>query len=224
MAPVLVASTGPARADEPSDTSAPSVTFQQPVARDGGRISVAVRLASANGEPVARQPVEFFVTPDFLGERPVFIRAALTNSDGIASVSYEPTWDGEHRITARYAGDDTYQPAEATSVLQLTGVPSIEIPTDEHLSPLRRWAAPGTIAVVLTVWLILAAVILRVGWGIWSAGQRCDPLSPTVDEAVSETAPGDGHGRYVSVQAGDRTWPVPGALPTGDDSGQSETQ
>ncbi len=219
----LVASTAPTLADESSDTTPVTAIFQQAVARGDGGISVSVRLASANGEPVARQPVEFFVTPDFLGERPVFIRAALTNTDGIASVNYEPTWNGEHRITALYAGDDTHLPVEATSVLQLTGVPPAQLLADEHLNPLRRWATPGAIVVVLSVWSMLAFVAYRVGWGIWSAGRRCDPLLPTVDEAVAETALGGGHGRYVSSQAGGRTWHGPGALSADDDSGQSDT-
>lgn len=219
----LAASTAPTLADDSSDTTPVTAIFQQAVARGDGGISLSVRLASANGEPVARQPVEFFVTPVFLGERPVLIRAALTNSDGVASVIYEPTWDGEHRITALYAGDDTHEPIEATSVLQLTGVPQAQLPADEHLNPLRRWATPGAIVVVLSVWSMLAFVAYRVGWGIWSAGQRHDPLPPTVDEAVAETVLGGGHGRYVSSQAGDRTWHGPGALSTDDDSGQSET-
>ncbi len=212
----LVAGTGPTLADESSETTPVTAIFEQAVARSDGGISVSVRLASADGEPVAREPVEFFVTPDFLGERPVFIRAAVTNKDGVSSIIYEPTWEGEHRITAHYAGDDTHEPIEATSVLQLSGLPLTDLPAEEHLSPLRRWATPGAIAVVLTVWLILAAVVFRVGWGIWTVGRRY--------ETAAETAPGGAYDLQISRSAGTRTWHGPGPLSTGDKPEQSDIQ
>lgn len=223
IALVVMGTAGPTQADESSETSAVTVTFQQPVAREGNRISIAVRLATSGGEPVTRQPVEFFVTPDFIGERPVFIVAALTNKDGIASITYEPTWDGEHRMTARYAGSHTYQPAEAASVLQLTGVPPIEIPTEEHLNLLRQWAAPGAIAVVLTVWLLLAGVAFRVGWGIIRAGNRGGFQHIPAYDTVVATAPERAYSPHVRSDVGSRTGHRSSALSTADDSGQSDT-
>ena len=212
----LVAGTGPTLADESSDATPVTATFQQAVARGDGGISVSVRLASADGEPVARQPVEFFVTPDFLGERPVFIRAAVTNKDGVSSIIYEPTWEGEHRITAHYAGDDTHEPIEATSVLQLSGLPLTDLPVEDHLSPLRRWATPGAIAVVLVVWLILATVVFRVGWGIWAIGSRY--------ETAEDATPRGVYSPHVSSGAGTRTWHGPGPLSTGANPEQSDMQ
>ncbi len=187
-------SPGGALADEPPDAAPVTMTFEQPEARgEGHGLSISVRMASAEGEPIARQPVEFFVTPDFLGERPVSIRTALTNADGVATVPYTPTWEGEHRITARYGGDETHQPTEVTSALELTGVPSTEIPVEEHLSTLRQWAPPGAIAAVLAVWLVLAAVPVRVGWGVWRAGRRGETEISPVPEA--EGLPGATFGR-----------------------------
>ena len=192
---VFLASVAGALADGPSRTMAVTMTFEQPEARgDGSELSLSVRLAGADGEPINRQPVEFFVTPDFIDERLVSIRTALTNADGVATVPYTPTWEGEHRITARYGGDETHQSAEVTSALELTGVPSAEIPMDEHLSPLRQWAAPGAVAVVLAVWLILALVPVRVGWGVWQAGRRRVQV-PSSPETMAETLPGSTFGR-----------------------------
>ena len=187
-------STGGALADEPPGTAPVTMTFEQPEVRgEGDGLAISVRITSAAGEPIARRPVEFFVTPDFMGERPVSIRTALTNADGVATVPYTPTWEGKHRITARYAGDETYQPTEATSTLQLTGVPSVEIAMDEHLSVLRQWATPGAVAVVHAVWLVLAAVPVRVGWGVWRAGRRGETKVSPVPEA--EGLPGAPFGR-----------------------------
>jgi hypothetical protein len=183
--------TGTALAEGPAPEAAPvSMTFEQPApSADGNGLSLSVRLARADGGAVARQPVEFFVTPDFIGERPVAIKTALTNADGMATVTYTPTWEGEHRITARYNGDGTFQPAEVTSALQLTGLSLAEIPADEHLNPLRQLATPGAVSVVLAVWLTLAAVFVRVGWGVWRTGQRGEAdISPPPDaKGVPET-------------------------------------
>ncbi len=185
----FLASTGSSLADEPTETTAVTMTFEEPEATaDDDGVAISVRMASTDGEPLARQPVEFFVTPDFLGERPVPIRTALTNAAGVAVVTYTPTWEGEHRISARYAGDDLYQPAEVTSALELSGVPTIPIPTDEHLNVLRQWATPGAIATALTVWLLLAGVAIRVGWGVWSAGRRGSPGPAGSAESLSRAA------------------------------------
>lgn len=185
VAVVHLVSAGGALADEPPGTTTVTMAFEQPQATaEGGELSLSVRLVTSDGEPITRQPVEFFVTPDFLGERPVSIQTAITNADGVATVRYAPTWEGEHPITARFAGDESYQPAEATSTLQLTGVPSPEIPVEEHLTALRRWATPGAVVVVLTLWLVLAAVPVRVGWGVWRAGRRGEAETAPVPEGL----------------------------------------
>ncbi len=194
VAVAYLVSTGGALADEPPGAAPVTMIFEQPEARgEGDGLSISVRIASAEGEPIARQPVEFFVTPDFLGERPVSIRTALTNADGVATVPYTPTWEGEHRITARYGGDETHRPAEVTSALELTGVPSTDIPVEEHLSTLRQWAPPGAITAVLAIWLTLAMVVTRVGWGVWRAGRHGEAEVSPAPEA--EGLPGATSGR-----------------------------
>jgi hypothetical protein len=169
----VLISAGSALADGPADSAPVSITFENPEAKgeDGG-LSVSVRLTTADGEPITRQPVEFFVTTELFDGRPVALRSVLTNAEGKATITYTPTWEGEHRITAQFAGDETFQPTEATSVLNVSGIVSSYTPPPEPLSPLRQWATPGAVAVVLTVWLILAAVIVRVCWGVWHYGQR----------------------------------------------------
>jgi hypothetical protein len=194
MAAVFMAGARGALADGPPGAAPVTMTFEQPEAKgEGNGLSLSVRLVSGDGEPITRQPVEFFVTTDLFDARPVALRSAVTNADGVATVTYTPTWDGDHRITAQFPGNESFRPTEATSVLNVSGVPSSYVPPAEPLSPLRQWATPGAVAVVLAVWLVLAAVPVRVGWGVWRAGRRGGAEISPAPEA--EGLPGATFGR-----------------------------
>jgi len=164
-------SPSPALADEAIGEAETRLAFEQPVTR-GDTVSLLVRLTADDGQPIARARVEFFVSPDFFGERPVSLQTAITNTDGLASLKYVPTWDGAHKVTALFAGNSDYQPSEVTTVMMVSGAGAGSAAVamaagGASLGVLRLWAAPTVTLGAAIVWLLIAGVLVRVGWGIW---------------------------------------------------------
>lgn len=155
-----------ALADEAVGQVQTGLTFDEPVAAGEG-ISLSVRLTADDGQPISRARVEFFVNPDFFGERPVSLQTVITNADGLASLKYVPTWNGVHRVTALFAGNSDYQPGEVTTVMTVSGTVTAPASKVESLHVLRQWAAPAVTLGAIIVWLLIVGVLLRVGWGVW---------------------------------------------------------
>lgn len=162
---------GPAMAAEPAVSAGVQVAFEEPATTEGG-VSVTVVLTTADGEPIPRQPVDFFVTPDFFGDRSLPLQTAITNAAGEATITYAPTWNGAHRLTASFAGDGLYQAGEGNAVLTVSGLPTSHESEPAALGAIRQWAGPGAVAGTIIVWLLLAGVLFRVGWGIWKVGHQ----------------------------------------------------
>ncbi len=163
------AMTSNASADEADGEAEARLTFEQPTT-NADTVSLPVRLTANDGQPIARARVEFFVSPDFFGERPVSLQTAITNADGLASLRYVPTWDGAHRITALFAGNSDYKPGETTIVMTVSGANAdiAAIAGDgPSLGIVRLWAAPAVTIGAAIVWLLIVGVLVRVGWGVW---------------------------------------------------------
>lgn len=182
-----------ALADTSTVARATSLAFEEPQESQNG-YSVSVVLASADGEPLTRETVDFFVVPDFFGERPVPLRSALTDLEGRATITYSPSWNGTHNLTARYGGNDGYQPGVAGIELAVSGLPEYVATDAGSLDAIRRWAAPGAVALAIAVWLVLAWIVFRVGWGISRAGRRDEEQMPaSLAETGMEGLPGGGY-------------------------------
>ena len=168
-----------ALADEAVREAAARLTFAQPTT-GGDTVLLSVRLTGADGQPIARTRVEFLVRPDFFGERPISLPTAITNADGVATLKYVPTWDGAHKVTALFAGNTDYRPGEVTTVMAVSGAVATPIPEGNSLGALRLWAAPAVTLGAVIVWLIIAGVLVRVGWGVWQAGRRSEERVPAL--------------------------------------------
>ncbi len=180
------AMTGTALADEAVVEAAAQLTFEQPITNED-TVSLLVRLTADDGQPIARARVEFFVSPDFFGDRPVSLQTAITNADGLASLKYVPTWDGAHRMTALFAGNADYQPGETTIVMTVSGAVAVPAPAGETLHFLRLWAAPAVTLGAALVWFLIAGVLVRVGLGIWrerDLGEDANALPGTAIEKL----------------------------------------
>ncbi len=164
---------GTALADEAIANAEAGLIFDEALPAGDG-VSLSVRLTTAGGQPLARETVSLFVTPDFFGEQPVLLQRVLTNADGIAALTYTPTWNGTHAMTAQFDGSTDYQPAETTTVMKISGVALTPVPDTASLGAVRLWAAPAVTAAAAIVWLIIAGVMARVGWGVWYAGRRVE--------------------------------------------------
>ncbi len=168
-----------ASADEGASVAATTLSLQKP--REGSgtdAISIPARLTDAEGNPLGNQPVDFFVSADFFGERPAKLGTVVTDATGTATLVYEPTWAGAHEITASFDGDATHAAAEATSTIDVSGPFPQYVPESMRLEALQRWAPAGAILLAVTVWALLAFVAIRTMSGITRAGARA-----TADEA-----------------------------------------
>lgn len=168
MAWCVGAITSIAVADEAVGERASQLAFQQPTT-SGETVSLVVRLTDDEGQPIARAQMEFSVSPDFFGDRPVSLQTAITNTDGLATLKYVPTWDGAHRMTGYFAGNADFQPGEATIVMTVSGAAAGGVAIDDGapLDAVRLWAAPAVTAGAAIVWLLIVGVLVRVGWGVW---------------------------------------------------------
>ncbi len=167
--------TSTASADEGAVQAPARLTFEQATTNEDA-VSLLVRLTADDGQPLARARVEFSVTPDFFGERPVALQTVLTDANGLASLSYVPTWEGVHRVTAIFAGDSDYRPGEATTVMTVSGVASPHLPDADSLAILQLWAAPAVTVGAIIVWLLIRGVLVRVGWGVWRERDLGEPV------------------------------------------------
>lgn len=179
---------GTALADEALGKAKAGLTFGESVAAGEG-VSLSVRLTTGDGQPIVREVVDFFVTPDFFGEQPVLLQRALTNAEGIATLTYAPTWNGTHAMTARFGGSADYQPRDVTMVMTVSGVAPLDLNDADSLGVVRLWAAPAVTLGAAIVWLIIAGVMIRVGWGVWHAGRR-ETWAPALPETAAERPAG----------------------------------
>ena len=192
MAWCVGAITSIAVADEAVGEGASQLTFQQPTTSED-TVSLVVRLTDAEGQPIARAQVEFSVSPDFFGDRPVSLQTAITNADGLATLRYVPTWDGAHRMTGHFAGNADFQPGEATIVMTVSGAADGEVPLAQggaSLGVVRLWAAPAVTLGAAIVWLLIVGVLVRVGWGVWRERDLGESAIALPGTAVEES-PGD---------------------------------
>lgn len=123
--------TGPDRvlADGLTSSIPVILSFEEPQGSGGQEgVTVAVRLTTVDGQPLSRRLVELFVTPAFFGERPVALRSALTDATGTARLTYVPSWEGTHRLTARFAGDEEVS-ADRCDLGDAGGWPGLDVYT-----------------------------------------------------------------------------------------------
>lgn len=131
---------------------------------DGGtgtRVLTA-RLTSGD-EPLGNRPIEFYVTADFLGERPVKLSSVTSDENGYATFTYDPRWQGTHVITAR---SSQHPEAEATLTIEFTGTITPHESKPIGLETIRNVAPKMLPLIVLAVWGLLAFVIFRTVRGM----------------------------------------------------------
>lgn len=158
----LEISAGPARDDR-----------GQPIA---GQYSVRATLTTADGRFVADRPVRIVEHVEFFGLRAASIGAALTDSTGYVSVTYQPPQAGQHTIVARFPGDNQYGASEGTLLLDATDV---DPPFLAHPLPLvsaGKWLSISLAVLGVAFWVVLLGVIGRTVWLIRAAGAALVPM------------------------------------------------
>jgi hypothetical protein len=157
----------------------------------GQPVEVQATLRSVDGGlPLAGTPVTFFTDASFGGvSGEVVLGRAVTDENGVATLTYEPRSASEHQIRVEYLLPGETEPEVATRSISVVGGGSqlyrstagVEIPG------LNVWLI---IALVTGVWAILLSVALRV-IAIARAGGDAEP--------VPESAPGPTYAKTRSV-------------------------
>lgn len=135
----------------------------QPVA--DGEWLLEARLRDRSSGAIGLQLVRFSATVEFLGTRRVLLGTVETDTSGTARLTYRPTWSGLQRIVARASFDDGTA-ASNEAVLEIDDAVSPLAPLPARLTVVGSWAGPVAATVALSVWGLLALVLLRVVFGI----------------------------------------------------------
>ncbi len=130
------------------DISAP----QQGAVGDAIRVDATLRSADT-GLPLANTPVSFYTEGSFGGVTgEIELGRAVTDQNGIATLSYQPRSVGDHEIRISYVAPGESEPEVAVTTISVAGA-----------SQLHRSTA-GIQVPGLNVWLIMA--VLTIVWSI----------------------------------------------------------
>jgi sugar lactone lactonase YvrE len=187
----------PALADDPSGITL--VPIPPPNAAPGQETVVLSAQLISDGSPVAGVPVTFYIVTNVFGERLMKVGDALSDATGAASVLYRPTWDGDHTVVARFAGEGGYPATQTSFSFNAQGVVSPWQPAQFGLEPVRRWlpiaVGVGILAVLATLGFTLVTTVI----GIPAAATRpARETVPSWDIQVHRPAP---LGRTLVVMA-----------------------
>ncbi|MBI2872928.1 MAG: Ig-like domain repeat protein [Chloroflexi bacterium] len=144
----------------------PEVEFQLPQEMAVGQ-EVALQVTLHGSGPLAGAQVLFLSPAQFAGtEGEVELGRAVTDAQGVASLSYVPRRDGETTITARFAGNDQYGAAEVSRAVQVQPGPSTYQQTAGVRVPgINVWLLVGVMGAVwatyFTVMIILGLIVRR---------------------------------------------------------------
>lgn len=182
---VLLLAAPTASAHPPPTTTTPG-TEQGPMPeaeRDGSAIALKVqqdaelgesvrfeaRLTSDEGEPIADALVTF-LSPAAWGEEvhgDMELGTARTDEQGIAAMTTTLRRSGDVKVTARFPGDAAYEPADATSDVDVMGDTNLYAPrVGVQVPSLGRWLLAFVVAMVWALYFTAgrqALAIARVG-------------------------------------------------------------
>lgn len=143
----------------------------------GDRPVMTALVLDAEGEPMTRQEVEFYLLPEFLpnegkrltGSNPVFMGSGRTDVVGRASTSYTPPFTGPAVVEARVIDGSGRQLAsgqlQAEFVRDFNPIPpAVSQPLDAIRAPLGF----GILALGAAIWLFLLVLtfttVRRISW------------------------------------------------------------
>jgi hypothetical protein len=165
----MVLGAGPARGQDaaPAAAAKERTTLTLMVSEvDATTVNVLARLTGANGRIVGNRPIAFALIEPFFGDRPVRLGAATTISTGVATYMYRPSYEGEHRIRATFAGDVVHSPSAAD--IRYVVAPGAFVPVSIGTHPIATvWRITGMVAaaVTATVWLGLLGIVVWIWIG-----------------------------------------------------------
>jgi len=164
---VLAAVAAPAQADGPGSVTLVPLPPQE---QAPGQESVVLSArALAGGEPLAGAKITFYILTNVFGERLMKVGDATTDMSGTAAIIYQPTWEGDHTVVVRFAGNGDYGPTQTSYHFQAADTTSPYEPAQFGLEPVRRWLPAAVGLVVLAVWASLGYALATTILGIRAA-------------------------------------------------------
>ncbi|HET9016056.1 MAG TPA: hypothetical protein VFN57_10700 [Thermomicrobiaceae bacterium] len=161
-----------------------------------GQYLLVATLKTSGGQAVANQPVSFYEQVQFVGKvRDALIGTATTDSDGTATMTYQPTVTGDHALLARSTGSAQYAQSQATSTLPVNLAVSPFPVTTEPLAAVRTALSLAVLLVVLAVWAFLIGLAVRAVVGIRSGATAAQPA------AWGATFPEEYRGEEARIEA-----------------------
>lgn len=160
----VLAQTAPTEATQPG---APTTLQMQAAPAANGWLRVEARLTGADGRPQGMQDITFWLNANFFGDRPVKLGHAATDANGVATLQYQPSWDGEQRLEADFAGGAGLAPAAAKHTLALTGTMRPHFGQEPSLlRPVWRLIAAAAGVVTFALWFTFIGTVVWVSAGI----------------------------------------------------------
>ncbi|MEE8363867.1 MAG: hypothetical protein V3S18_07345 [Dehalococcoidia bacterium] len=126
-------------------------------AKVGEGIVIAAYLVDPAGKPVAGQEIDFTLESTFLNvTHRLDLEVVTTDESGLAWFLFEPRTDGENLISAQFAGNQVFAPAQVETILEVA-------PGPELYREVSIFRVPGT-----NVWMVTG--ILAVVWSVYLVG------------------------------------------------------
>ena len=131
-----------------------------------GAVDLTARLRKADGAAVGSRTIQFLLRVDGFGGRLLPLAARTTDATGMATASFTPRWTGNHQLLARFVGDEQHGPSEVSVVYKAEVAVLIYLPEGRPLAAVSRWVPVGLGVVMVSIWLVLGGVILRIIVGV----------------------------------------------------------
>lgn len=168
--------------------SMPTIATAQDPAPEPTTLEVGVQLApkpelpdyavatlrTVDGSPVGNAEVGFGVQTDFLGGRVASLGHATTDATGIARMPMTAR-DVEQGIVARFGGDESFAPSEASAVVRFPDERVVPVGIEASSSPLSslRTVTPRVIGIVVAgLWLFFALATVYVVRSVRRGGEE----------------------------------------------------
>ena len=143
-----------------------ALTSGSPVSHRG--VELSAQVATAGATPKAGTIVNFYLhVEEFAGSPVLLIGTAATDADGIASITYQPTWAGTQNFVASVV-DSTGAVLASTSLTVQAARTDPFAGAVESVRPdglIGRWVVLVLLSLVIGVWLTLIALVVRVQQG-----------------------------------------------------------
>ncbi|HEX5417263.1 MAG TPA: hypothetical protein VFZ25_16485 [Chloroflexota bacterium] len=188
-APALAASSSPA-------TTAITLTSSPRLDAKGkpmkGQYLITATL-TANGQPINQAALAFREHVDFFGPRDADLGTVLTDSTGSAVIFYQPADNGPKKISAQFAGSQTYAATSGSATIDARDVTPLFTSHPEPLASVGKWLSVSLGILGVVFWAVVLGIFIRAIGRIRAAArgpERASNARPAAGRAPEFAAGG----------------------------------